>query len=112
MKISKELFISSIEALQKQYEHDQKCSEAFKIILPHDFITSYDNHFTNNKLLELLQVLTNDNHQHSWIEYYCFELDFGKKWKKGDVTEKDGMDIPLATIEDLWNLLSKNYETK
>ena len=42
-----------------------------------------------------------------WIDYFCFELDFGKKWKEGVITEKDGTDIILKTPEDLYNLLEK-----
>ena len=31
--MTQKLFIETIEALQNQYEHDKKCSEAFKILL-------------------------------------------------------------------------------
>lgn len=41
------------------------------------------------------------------ITYFMWELDFGRKWKSGMVT-KDGVDIPLRTAEDLWELLTEN----
>jgi hypothetical protein len=40
----RELFMECMDAIEKQYEHDRKCSDAFQIILPQDFITGYDNH--------------------------------------------------------------------
>lgn len=38
------------------------------------------------------------------IDYYIFELDFGKKWSSGMITI-DGKDFPLRNSEELWNLL-------
>lgn len=103
--ITKELFISSIEALKKQYEHDKKCSEAFKIILPNDYISSYENHLLTNQLIKILQESTNDNHSDSWIEYYIYELDFGSKWQEYKVMVKD-KPFKLETSEELWELLN------
>ena len=40
----------------------------------------------------------------SWIEYYCFELDFGKENYRLKVYDKDKNEIPLATAEDLYNI--------
>ena len=38
------------------------------------------------------------------IDYYMYELDFGKKWKPGCITI-DNKDIPLRNSEDLWDIL-------
>ncbi len=103
--ITKELFISSIEEMKKQYEHDRKCSEAFKVILPHDYVSSYDNHILTNQLIGILQEATNDNHSESWIEYYMHELNFGELWQTFKVTVK-GKDFKLQTPDDLWELLN------
>lgn len=46
-----------------------------------------------------------------WIGYYCWELDMGKKWQPGTVTGKDGKDIPLGTVRDLYELLIDRYKT-
>ncbi len=46
-----------------------------------------------------------------WIGYYCWELDMGKKWHCGMVTSKDGKDIPLGTVRDLYELLIDNFRT-
>ncbi len=43
------------------------------------------------------------------ISYFCFELNYGRKWKEGMLTGEDGRDIVLATSSDLYNyLISKS----
>ena len=42
-----------------------------------------------------------------WISYFCFELDFGRKYQLGDVSEADGTPIPLGTPEELYDYLFK-----
>ena len=40
----------------------------------------------------------------SWISYWMFDLNFGESYAPGKVMT-GGHDVPLKTIEDLWNLL-------
>ena len=54
-------------------------------------------------VIELLQDATHD--QDDNISYFLFEIDCGRKWKPGMITMPDGTDIPVATIDDLWNIL-------
>lgn len=56
-------------------------------------------------IVTLLEHLTNDTSGN--IQYYIYELDWGKKWEKGYITDVDGSDIPLKTIEDLYNYIVK-----
>lgn len=37
--------------------------------------------------------------------YFIYELEFGKKWEKGMVTDVDGNDIPLKNSSDLYDML-------
>lgn len=104
-KMRLELFTESIEALEKQSLHDNKCAEAFKTILPHDFVSQYNNSYISEQLIKLLKVSLSDNHRDSWIEYYIYELDFGKKYKKGCATNADGSEINLSTAKDLYDFL-------
>ncbi len=104
--MEKELFIETIEAIKKQSEHDVKCSEAFQIIFHDTHVGLYDNHLLNNQLVKLLQVAMNDEHKDSWIEYYIYELDFGKNYRPGCATDKDG-DIDLSDAGGLWEYLEK-----
>jgi len=101
-----ELFLETIEAIKKQYEHDAKCTDAFRVLLPNDYISGYETHYAVNQLVKLLQVSTNDNHKDSWIEYYLWELDFGSKYEDGCARDINSNNIILITPTDLWNLIS------
>ena len=102
---TKELFVETINEIEKQHRHDSKCSEAFRVILPNDYISNYANHWLQNQLVKVLQIAMNDNHKDSWIEYYMWELDFGVKYSKGCV-KIQGKDFELKTASDLWDLLN------
>lgn len=101
---SKELFIETISEIEKQVRHDKKCSDAFEVILPSDYVSSYDNSFLQNQLVKIIQLAMNDNHKDSWIEYFMWEMDFGRKYKEGSVTFH-GKNFELKTASDLWDLL-------
>ena len=59
-------------------------------------------------MVNLLELITKDRDE--WIEYYIYELDFGKKYIRGDIVDENGNIIELITIQDLWDLLSKETE--
>ena len=60
--------------------------------------------------MDILEEIFADK-DNSWIPYWIYELDFGKKWKKGMCTDKNKKDIKLKTSSDLYDLLvMKHYE--
>jgi hypothetical protein len=104
LQISKSYFNHILNTLKEQKEHDSKCSDAFRVILPNDFVTCYDNHLLFNTLTDILKKAMNDEGKDSWIEYYMWELDFGKNWEEFKVTI-NGRSFKLETPDDLWDLL-------
>lgn len=114
--ITRELFIESIGEIEKQFIHDNKCSDAFSVILPFDFVSAYDNHWVTNQLVEILKLAMNDNNKDSWIEYFIWELEFSKKYKVGCASMEDGSNIDLSNAGKLWDFLTdekyKNDLTK
>lgn len=104
-EISKQQFIECIKSLQTVLDFQR---EILKTVRKYDSeadfgIFNYPS--CDYELLKLLETLMNDDN--GWISYFCYETDFGREWEVGDVTDEDGADIPLATAEDLWNLLTK-----
>lgn len=99
---SKELFIETINEIQNQYDHDDKCSKAFATILSNDYTSCYDNHWLMNSLIKIIKIAMND--KDDWTDYYIWELNFGRKWKKGMVLVKN-KDFKLQNADDLWNLI-------
>lgn len=107
VKITKVHFIEIIEQIHKQNWKDLAyCQALGKVLHPH--IEPYDNHLIENELFKLVQMAFNDNTKYSWIEYYCWELNFGKKYKDGCATRKDGTNIDLSDAGKLYDYLNED----
>lgn len=102
MKISYEDFFDCISKIK---DHCNKLNQYSKI-LNFDFVQDMQ-----NVVDQLEYVLTKlcDDEECGWISYWMWELDFGKKYYDGSVTDQDGEPIKLETIKDLWDMLEKNY---
>lgn len=109
--MTRKLFIESIEALKKQYGYDIEVSKNLAKAFPNAFDANLlpENHFISNALMKVLQVENNDlelcEHGQSWIEYFCFELEFGYKYKSGMITDK-GENIDFSDSGKLWDYLN------
>lgn len=62
-----------------------------------------------NQLVNILKIVMKDNTDESWIDYFLYELDGGKKWIKDSITYSDGTSIKLETPEDLYDFLIEEY---
>jgi len=107
---SKKFFKECLKAIRKQQRFDRECAYSIKRLYPSAFESNliYDNSIVIEQLIKVLKVAFHDNHGHSWIDYFIWELDFGKKNKDLKATDKDGNNIPLSNASDLYNLLIKN----
>lgn len=106
--ISRELFIKTIDAIEKQFKHDEKCEQAIKVLFE-DGQGFYD---YSEVLLALENVLMEifDDKTNEWIGYFVYELDFGKKWTKNSVThEVDGKKISILMRDagELYDYLTR-----
>ena len=61
--------------------------------------------------LSKMFTTNNDSDGCVWIEYFVFELDFGRDYVKGLIQDKDGNEIMLRNAEDLYDLLITNMKT-
>lgn len=108
MRLSKEEFIKAINTFRDISREENKAASSLGIVewKPMNWVNSY---------YELLLALCDFSEEElsdpsgTWLDYFCWELDFGALWKFGCVTI-DGKDFPLQTAEDLWNLLQGEKE--
>ena len=106
--MTKELFVSTINSIQKQIEIDRKNSSILQEMFPDDSIyCGYNNSELFNALNKILKESMKD--EYDWIDYFMYELDFGKKYYDGCVLDKDKSIINLSTAENLYEFLIKNY---
>lgn len=97
--MTKENFAKLINAVKNHSDYIWNLYKDYSI----DFVNSPVMEI-ENEITKYLKAQFDD--KSDWISYWMWELDFGENWKPGTVTE-NGNDIPLKTIDDLWNLLTK-----
>jgi len=93
-------FITELQSLESDIEDVHKSLQK----LDPDFGGFYLSR-VNTLIVQLLQESMNDKEE--WISYWIYELEFGSKWRKGTITDKNKKDIKLQTAEDLYSYLIK-----
>lgn len=94
-------FITMIRELRMLKEAEDNLNKAFKIFEPDFSCISFGRYET--LILTALEYAFKD--KDGWISYFVYDLEFGKKWHKKCITDKDGKDIPLKNANDLYNLI-------
>lgn len=67
---------------------------------------------TIDTTLMLLNRIFKDDSEYPLIDYWVYELDCGSKWEQGIIEDDEGRDIPLGTISDLYDELTRQYANK
>lgn len=100
--ISEADFIKIIDSAESQFRFQDDLNDFFAAHGCDGYI------FFPTLLEEVVGLLENIfNDESHWIDYFCYELDFGKEWSAGMVKDVDGNDIPLKTAADLYKLIEK-----
>lgn len=102
--IKKDLFVQTINFIKERHDAMDKINKVFTDEFEDSVFYPYFKY--ESQMLKLLAASFDydDDTIRDWIEYYCFELDFGRKHKLGDVTKND-VPIPLGTPEELYDML-------
>lgn len=104
--ISKELFVEIIEDAKKSDDYQNWLNQQFRLNGAEGYLfqpTCVDS------VIKLLHTIFGDADSDNMISYFCFELDYGRKWKEGMIAEQNGEKINLSSPEMLYDyLVSKN----
>ena len=108
--ISKEDFVSIMSTIKGWHDTSDAMEAALKGASAEasplrDFF-SPEAFFVEGEVLVLKTLTLALNDKEEWIEYWIFELDFGRKWKEGMICSPDGEDIPLQTLDQLYELIT------
>lgn len=108
--LTKEQFVEYIGRIKKTSDKDDMFSEAIEKACNDDcrVIGLYGTECsTMVDLLSLamgLEIGTRDGNE---IEYFIYDLDFGKDYKEGCFTEMDGTPIDISTAEKLYDYITE-----
>ena len=110
--IDKKSFCNAIESIEKQNKIDIEFAENMGKCFPESFSANLlPNTYTcKDGLIKLLKAVMRD--KYDYIEYFCWELDFGAENYRLKATDANGKNIPLRNASDLYKMLKKDYETK
>lgn len=107
MLLKKEQFVEAIKDIENAQRYQEELNNFFRKNNVDGYIFQPD---CTPTVINLLHTIYGVNDKDNWIDYFCFELDFGKKWKKGLITKKNGTDIVLCSPEDLYDLLENQEQ--
>lgn len=99
--ISRELFTESINSIIDADNYQKSLNKFFKDNDVDGYIYQPD---CSIAVVNLLHGIFEDADNSDVISYFCFDLEFGKKWKSG-MFKEEGKEIKLATIDDLYDYL-------
>ena len=104
--IKKDLFVQTINFIKERNDAMDKINNAFSAEFDDSVFYPYFKYESQMVKVLAASFDYDDDIIRDWIEYYCYELDFGRKHKIGDVTF-NGVPIPLGTPEELYDMLFK-----
>lgn len=110
---SKKDFVSCMEKLKDTSDLTDKVNHLFRESrerIEGDFLDGNALSISHESLVvKLLETIMEDFGE--WIGYYIYELDYGRKYVPGCITDADGTDIELDTAEKLYDFLvsEQNY---
>ena len=104
--ISRELFIKTIDGIERQFERDNDFSEALsKAFL--NYPSKYD---YSGVLISLENILIEEfEDKEGWISYFIYELNFGKDWTENSI-EDNGKSVKMTNAGELYDYLLVNME--
>lgn len=111
MLLSREEFVKIIERLQAANDIQNKVDEIFresKDNIENDFMNAASLQISHESIvIALLKKIMGDDEYYSDIEYFIYELDYGRKYIDGMISDNDGNHIDFSTSEKLYDYLIK-----
>ena len=108
--LSKEEFVDIIERLREANDLVNKVDELFhnsRENLELDFCNGAGLQISHESIVvKLLEKLMED--QGDDIGYFIYELDYGREYEEGCITDQDGNNIDFSTAEKLYDYLNSN----
>lgn len=101
MRLTKEEFCAAVDKYEKLCKEESLLIEVLGIG-PDSVVSKWLEAYYD--LLSDMCELAGTFEYGTDLDYYCYELDFGRKWKPGMITFND-KDIPCRNSEELWDLI-------
>ena len=104
--LKKQTFVEAINAIEKQQKENIIFAENMAKCFPNTNSSDFmgDTDFVTTALITVLKELYDI--RNNWIEYFCWELDFGRENWRLKAYDENKKEIPFSTAEELFEFLS------
>lgn len=112
--ISKEKFCEILKKLEEAEQQDNKFSLSISEFFDCTALRYVPTDSYTRIILDLLNEMFNlESYEYigTDLEYFIYELDWGKRWHSGIITEKDGTDIDISSADKLYDYLMNNQKS-
>lgn len=100
--MDRELFIEIINDIQKTYDYQESLNSFLHDHGAEGYLFQPD---CISATIKLLHYIFKKSDSDEWISYFCFDLNFGRKWKSGKVKDENGKDILMDSPGALYDFL-------
>lgn len=107
--IDRKLFRESIQELKDEWDFENDLNDVFKKYKCYGYLYRYNLENLTIRLLARLICKEKEKEIINWIDYFCWELDFGEKYKTGDVLDENNNPIDMGSVDALYTFLEKEY---
>lgn len=92
-----------VTAIKKAHQKMERWQKTFDEMFDGRFVPTY-NDILETALIDVLKRTYNDT---DTLDWWIYEMEFGEKATKGSMSDENGKDIPMRTVEELYSY----YET-
>lgn len=103
--ISKELFIQTVEFMQEQDNKQSKLCEALEDMALGFRCDALVYCGYNTQMVNLLHAGLNLPENSETLEYWLWDLDFGRQYKPSCFTDENNKPIDISTVDKLYDYL-------
>lgn len=103
MEVTIEHLKTGIAAIKEAHKQMDRWQKTFDERFDGRFVPTYNN-VLENALIDVLKQIYNDT---DTLDWWIYEMDFGKKATQGSMTDESGKNIPMSTVEDLYRYYKK-----
>jgi len=108
--LSREEFIRIMNAMRDRSGVYSKLNDALDRLSPSTAPVNFFPNIDHETLfLDVIHVMFNIDRDESIIDYFCYDLDFGRNYNPGDVVDSSGREIPISNAGKLYDYLIDTY---
>jgi len=103
--LSKKTFIETIKLIKTKRSHEHKLIKALELCSPEEYVNAFIYTEYETLVVKLLHETMELNENNDVLEYWLWELNFGKDYKPGCFTDENDKNIDISTVGKLYDYI-------